>query len=386
MTLYQVKTPPGVCFETSSDRYLIKKRHTISELMLYFRLSPLYCQKCSVETAQQINNIEDVDYVSPGQILIIPQKCANFSWKDNFDYEKRLPKYSDADMTAILKKRGALPEDKKNLVISQMSVPPPAPEPPLRPPSPVSTVMKTQPAVAPKTESTIITTTPVPVANTKTSVRRKIQKVAYHRFGTEPFTLYSELNGSSGSIEAKLISGLSSGVTFYYQENIDPSSEWILNISLYQTEIHSDANSVTLNNRLQNIASAQGGLKYHRNSKWTFTGLLGFGEYLYFEQTTATELSINKFSNINLSIIPEYTFYKINKWTFLTSGHLSYLLPTTNVSKVGALLEAEIKANYKFDFGRAYAGMSYQRRIQDTSTFKITENALIYKLGMYYLF
>ncbi|MEQ1724109.1 MAG: hypothetical protein ABL930_13115, partial [Pseudobdellovibrio sp.] len=113
-TRYIEKKPQGVCFETSVDRYRIKKQHTVSNLMNYFKLQPIWCESCSIDTAQSINKLVDVDTVKPGTILVIPRKCDDFNWIYKDGKIKRL-EAQDVEIKEILNKRESELQNKDSL-------------------------------------------------------------------------------------------------------------------------------------------------------------------------------------------------------------------------------------------------------------------------------
>lgn len=105
-TKYYEPKPTGVCFESSVDKYQLKERHSISWIMNYFELRPLFCKGCSVEMTQTLNQIKDIDFVEPGQILILPKKCDQFSWNDPTDYSVvRKDRVNDSIATEIMNRR-----------------------------------------------------------------------------------------------------------------------------------------------------------------------------------------------------------------------------------------------------------------------------------------
>lgn len=346
-TRYKNKRPDGVCFEKSSDKYLIKKKHTVSNLLLYFKLSPLWCENCSVETTQSINELQDIDYVLPGQILIIPQKCANFSWNDKYNYGK-LAEYNDEDIQNILNKRAQH-----------------KPEPPL--------VEKQQP----------------PVTSTATPTRVKVTQVAYNKLGAEPFGLYSELNGKSATIKAKLVTNFGKGLRIFYQRNLDFRKELFTSFSFYQTEITSDLNLSTINNRNQTPLSADFGIIYHLSPDWSFSAVLGLQDNLIFSSGSSNTITVQKVLNTNLLFSPEYSFYRDRKWNISVNAGLGLLLPmaaSSSEAKFGSQYDTELKATYKLDFGRVYGGVDYLARLQNNANFDFNEYGLIYRTGIYYLF
>ncbi|MEQ1723286.1 MAG: hypothetical protein ABL930_08915 [Pseudobdellovibrio sp.] len=344
LTRYKDKTPIGVCFETSLDKYLIKKKHTVSDLMSYFKLRPLFCEKCSVETAQTINSLEDVDTILPGQILIIPKKCANFSWQETFNY-KKIPDYKDQDIDDILQKR-----ESEN----------------------------TTPAVSTNSEISNIT-----------KIKNKKTEIAYNKLGVEPFGIYSELIGASSVIEARLITNLGQGLKVYYQNNITTTYEALFSISAYRTEIVADKNSTTLVEKEQTPISTQAGLRQHFNDDWSLTGLLSINQDLFFEQTATNEVTVKKAINSSLKVSPEFTFLRYEKLTLALNAGLALLMPTSvagSATKIGTLYDAEFKVLHKLDYGRVYAGLAYDSRQQKNDTYDFKENSLTYKIGTYYLF
>lgn len=340
-THYRYKKPEGVCFETSNERYLIKKKHTVSDLMLFFKLRPLYCIDCSVEIAQNINKIPNVDFVLPGQILTIPKKCESFSWKDDYDYYK-ISTYSEPDSSE------ATPQSEASI---------------------------------PYTEQT--------TSATSSSVVKKKLVISYNKLGVDTFGVFSEINGVSSAIQAKLVTDFGKGVKFYYQKNLDSQQELIFNFSAYSTEIKSDKNNFVLTGTKQIPLGFQTGYRYFVEPDISISGIVDLNEDIFFEQNSAVGISVSKALNKSAKLLPEYTYFFNKIWSASASAGVSLYAPSSfagSSTNFGYGFESELKAVQKLNFGRVYAGATYAVRKQKNDVYDFQENAVIYRLGTYYLF
>lgn len=340
-TQYRTKKPEGVCFESSNDRYLIKKKHTVSDLMVYFKLRPLYCIDCSIETAQNINNMPNVDYILPGQILTIPKKCDNFSWKDNYDYSK-ISTYTERDISEV----------------------------------------------TPQSEVSIPNIEQSTTATSSTVLKKKFV-VAYNKFGVDAFGVFSEINGVSSTIQGKLVTDFGKGVKLYYQKNLDSQRELIFNFSVYSTEVKSDKNNSVLTNSKQLPLGFQTGYRYFIEPDISISGIVDLNEDIFFEQNSGGGISVSKALNKAAKLLPEYTYFFNRIWSASASAGVSLYAPSSfagSNANFGYGFESELKAVQKLNFGRIYAGASYAVRKQKNDVYDFQENAVIYRLGTYYLF
>ncbi len=63
------------CFETSKDRYRVKRTNNLSTILYNLKILPLWCDTCSVPVGAKINNISNRDLIFPNQIIVLPRKC-----------------------------------------------------------------------------------------------------------------------------------------------------------------------------------------------------------------------------------------------------------------------------------------------------------------------
>lgn len=366
-TRYRYKTPEGVCFENSNDRYLIKKKHNISNLLLYFKLRPLYCINCSVETAQSINDLKNVDFVMPGQILTIPKKCTNFTWQDKYDYSK-IATFDD------VRNKKQIPKKTETTSVTKTTI------------EQESTVATTVESYAQNSAKQNINQQSI-TQNISPNV--KVLEVSYNKLGVEPFLIYSEISARSTTLSVKLVTGLGKGARIFYQRNLDTKKELLTQITAYQTEVTNDINSTTILNRPQSPFEVSGGLKYHLAKKWSVSANLGLQELLVYTNSSLNEITVKKIQNVYLYFSPEYSIYRKLRWDFSLAGGFGYLKPLSATSadaQNGSYFDLELKTSHKLNFGRVYAGINYLSRHQQNDNFTFNDNTVTYKVGTYYLF
>jgi Protein of unknown function (DUF3187) len=357
-TRYVGKKPAGVCFENSVDRYRIKKKHTVSDLMNYFQLRPLWCPECSVDTAQSINNLKDVDTVLPGQILTIPQKCENFSWKDDFNYDAYLAqKNSDPEAQQIFERRNTAQQKINTTEI--------------------------------KTQDHVQMNSPTAVNTTQTSVPKKEYLRTTQKLGAEPFALYSEDKITSDTLAATLRSDLSMGLRFSYEKEISDVEKIYGYATMYNTEIKDDIYQYQISNNKKLMTGFGAGYKYYLNPSFSATAEILYKDDIYLEQPNLNTISVEKSQNTLISIRPDYTFYQKKQWNVSTHVDLGALLPMQTYggkTDLGYQAGLGVGSTYKINWGKIFAGADFGFRNQKNSTYEFSEKFLVYKTGLFYLF
>lgn len=342
-TRFTQPKPDGVCFEGSTDRYRIKKKHTVSALMNYFELRPLYCKDCSVETAENVNKLEDVDYILPGQILVIPKKCDDFSWVDTYDYSQIQARRSkDAAATEIMNNRN---RNRPQRDMASVETP---------------TVIESE-------------------------VKEEVSFNNKNNLFISPFVVINNLNTSSANIKAKLKSDLGQGIIISYKKEINTDS--MLNFSgfIYQNTLKNDSStSVVLEN--QNILpyglSVAYGYQIHEKMK--VGGQLSALENYFVNRAGESSVAVEHHFGYQGGVFTKYSFLKNNnsefsglvKWEAI--GPQSTSVGTTSM---GSFFSGSLQYDLQTSVGQFLAGLEVYQREQRTDEVIFSEQSYMISVG-----
>jgi len=340
-TKYFHEKPDGVCFEGSDDKYKIKKKHSVSDLMNYFELRPLYCKNCSVETAQEINQLEDVDYIQPGQILIIPKKCTQFNWIDNFDYKKiREKRQNDSQAQEIMENRSKKinPQDYK----------------------------------------------------TTSANKNDNFDPSFKQFSISPFVIYKELKISSIDFKGTLRSDLGKGLEFTYYKNLTPTSSIVLNGELYQINLNDDKeDQISINSSNNYLYYIYSSFKSQISSRSSFYVNLSLFENLYPHRDSTNTLKSDKFIDFALGIKPEYILYQENNYEFYINLEYNIIFPQKTYygnTDYGYLAGTTLGIEYDLKYIQMLSTAQLGQRYQKSDNFIVEENYFKFSMGAAFSF
>lgn len=211
--------------------------------------------------------------------------------------------------------------------------------------------------------------------------------IAKNKVGVELMTFYNELAGSGNTIlSAKLLSDLSIGIRFFYQNNLDEKQEWYVSGSYYKTFIREEQSLIPIENQAQSFMHLFGGYKYHFDNDWALAGELAFKQELFFLSNDAhTGVALKTDLNKVISIIPEWTTIDSRKWNLITFFGLRYILGSGAV-KSGTQYDVNFRFSYKLNWGRLFTSAQYGKRDQSIEDVKLSEQYLNGSVGFYYLF
>lgn len=211
--------------------------------------------------------------------------------------------------------------------------------------------------------------------------------IANNKLGTELMMFYNDLSGSGSSVaSAKLLSDLSMGIRFFYQNNLDEHREWYASFSYYKTTIREEENLIPIENPSQSFMHLFGGYKYHFDNDWAVAGELALKQELFF-LPNADQTGVSLSTNLNkvISLAPEWTTLDSRKWNLITFFGLRYIMGGGDI-KSGTQYDVNFRFSYKFNWGRLFASLQYGKRDQGIEDLKISEQYINTSVGFYYLF
>jgi len=207
----------------------------------------------------------------------------------------------------------------------------------------------------------------------------------------EPFGIYSMYNGSTSSIDAKVVSDLGTGVRATYLRRADDDSEYFGSISAYNIKFRSDRNQTyTFETSSASPLSMNFGYKRQLSSRFNLGVGVFYEDSLFFEQGAGTNtVSILKVQNKGVMAKPEWILYRRPDWDFVTGGTVSLLLPASmgnETSILGMSYDYGLLALRKQSWGKVYGGASFGQRFQKAGSISYSETYLQYRFGLFYPF
>ncbi len=351
-TRYKGQPPAGVCFEKSEDTYTLKKNHTVSELMMFFSLKPLWCESCSLDTTQALNHFKNIDSIDAGSTVMIPKRCSSFSWVDP-NKDKPQPTTDDPEINAIIKARGDFVEKNSDAAV---------PEPPASHPSKITSVTPVRP--------------------------KKKFVVTYNKLSVEPLLLYSELSGTNPTATSK-IRGTGTGVGLSYTRNLEARSDAFVSLAANQLRISEASAQALTASQNQTYLAFLAGYRYYLNADWSLSGAVGYRENLFYLTQFGPVIQSVKTGNYGVSLSPSYRIWSFERLSVLADAAISALLPVrigSETTNTGSEYGFGVRISHKQMWGRLFGGMTYSERLQKTNTADFNEKILVYAAGLTYLF